>query len=102
MLPPPIHITCRPDSRSIEKVSPRAVSSFSNRRLTSAASSSFDPKMLRQNFIHHLYVVGGPYKPFIKAIVEVRECLGVEAEEIEQRGVEVANVNRIFGGAEAD
>src|SRR5438552_4124107 len=55
---------------------------------------------LGQNRLHNLHLIRRTDEPFVEAVVEKGERFRVEAEEIEQRGVEVFDVDGVFGGAE--
>ena len=57
---------------------------------------------LSQNVFYDFDVVGGADEAFVQAVVVVAEGLGVEAKEIQQRGVELLDVDLILGRAEAD
>src|SRR5262245_14331517 len=58
--------------------------------------------MSRQYRLDHFHIIRRPDEPFVEAVVIVAESLRIEAEKIEQRGVEVANMDGLLGGAEAD
>src|SRR2546421_10652795 len=66
-----------------------------------AGSRGFQSAELCENPLHHFHIIRRPDQPFVESVVEEAQSLWIEAQEIQQCGVEVANVYRVFGSAEA-
>src|SRR5437763_444401 len=63
-------------------------------------SAANPPLILRQNIPHHLHIIRRPDEAFVEAVVVVAEGFGVEAKQMQQRGVKGLDVDWVFGGAE--
>ncbi len=58
------------------------------------------PNISHQNLSHH--IPSNISQPLVSAFVEEGEAFVVEAEDVQDCGVEVMDVDGVFGGAEAE
>src|SRR5260370_10620095 len=69
-------------------------------RADATGAPTFDGRRSFEHFLHK--AAAKPGQPLVESLIEVGQFLVIQAEQMQDRGVEIGNVARIVNGFEAE